>query len=33
MPQPVEAMRGAASDFETPADMRIPQALRPYPTG
>jgi hypothetical protein len=32
MPQPIEAMRGAARDLEPPADMRIPEALRPYPT-
>lgn len=29
-PRPAEAMRGAARDFEVPADMRIPEALRPY---
>jgi hypothetical protein len=23
-------MRGAASDFQAPRDMRIPEALRPY---
>lgn len=30
MPRPPEAMRGAARDFEVPADMRIPEPLRPY---
>ena len=30
MPRPPEAMRGAASDFEPPRDMRIPDLLRPY---
>lgn len=31
-PAPVEAMRGAAlSDFKAPADMSIPQSLRPWP--
>ena len=29
-PREVQAMRGAASDFQMPADMRIPEALRPY---
>ena len=38
MPRPPNAMRGAASDFEMPRDMRTPEALRPYgsegaPTG
>jgi hypothetical protein len=26
-----EDMRGAAADFEPPADMRTPESLRPYP--
>ena len=30
MPQPPEAMRGAAKDFKVPRDMRTPEALRPY---
>ena len=30
MPRPPEEMRGAASDFEIPRDMRTPEALRPY---
>ena len=30
MPQPAEAMRGAARDFEVPRDMRAPEAMRPY---
>jgi hypothetical protein len=29
MARPAEAMRGSAADFEAPADMRPPQALRP----
>ena len=29
-PREPEAMRGAASDFTVPADMRIPDPLRPY---
>ena len=29
-PRPVEAMRGAARDFEIPRDMQVPDALRPY---
>jgi hypothetical protein len=32
LPQPPDMMRGAARDFEIPPDMRIPEALRPYPT-
>ena len=32
MPRPAKAMRGAASDFELPKDIRIPEAVRPYPT-
>ena len=32
-PRPPEAMRGAARDFETPKDMRTPDAMRPYPIG
>ncbi|MEA2778509.1 MAG: hypothetical protein QOK29_53 [Rhodospirillaceae bacterium] len=28
-PRPPEEMRGAASDFETPRDMRTPEAMRP----
>lgn len=31
-PREAEAMRGAAAGFETPRDMRAPQALRPYGT-
>lgn len=31
MPRPPAAMRGAARDFPVPRDMRIPQAMRPYP--
>lgn len=31
MPRPPAAMRGAARDFEVPRDMRIPEAMRPYP--
>lgn len=30
-PRPPEEMRGAARDAEVPRDMRIPEALRPYP--
>jgi hypothetical protein len=30
LPRPPEQMRGAARDFEVPADMRIPELLRPY---
>ena len=30
MRRPPEAMRGAASDFEPPRDMRLPELLRPY---
>ena len=33
MPRPPDAMRGAARDFQVPRDMRIPEALRPYPSG
>jgi hypothetical protein len=29
-PRDAQAMRGAASDFTMPADMRVPEALRPY---
>ena len=29
-PKPTEAMRGAASDFEVPADFRTPASLRPW---
>jgi hypothetical protein len=28
--RPARAMRGAAGDFEVPADMRVPELLRPY---
>ena len=31
LPLPPEDMRGAASDFQAPADMLTPEALRPYP--
>lgn len=31
LPRPPAAMRGAAGDAEVPRDMRIPDALRPYP--
>lgn len=31
--QPVSAMRGTARDFELPADMRIPEAMRPFDSG
>ena len=30
LPRSPQQMRGAARDFETPRDMRIPEALRPY---
>jgi hypothetical protein len=30
MPKSPEEMRGAASDFDAPRDMRQPPALRPY---
>jgi hypothetical protein len=30
LPRAPESMRGAASDFVVPADMRVPAALRPY---
>ncbi|GGC33112.1 hypothetical protein GCM10011504_09230 [Siccirubricoccus deserti] len=30
LPRPPEAMRGAARDFEVPADMRTPEPLRPW---
>jgi hypothetical protein len=33
MPMPAEQMRGAARDFVVPADMRAPEALRPYVSG
>ena len=29
-PREPQAMRGAASDFTVPPDMRVPEALRPY---
>ncbi len=29
-PRPADAMRGAASDFEVPADFRVPEPLRPW---
>jgi hypothetical protein len=32
MPRAPDAMRGAARDFQVPRDMRIPEALRPYPS-
>ena len=32
-PEPVRAMRGAASDFVMPEDLRVPRALRPWPRG
>lgn len=32
-PRPAEAMRGAASDFEVPADFRTPEPLRPWGAG
>jgi hypothetical protein len=31
MPRPPAAMRGVACDFPIPRDMRIPEAMRPYP--
>ena len=31
LPRPPEEMRGAASDFQAPADMLTPAAMRPYP--
>ena len=31
--RPAEAMRGAAGDFEAPADMRTPEPLRPLTGG
>lgn len=31
LPQPPEAMRGAARDLAVPRDMRTPEAMRPYP--
>jgi hypothetical protein len=33
MPRPPDAMRGAAGDFPVPRDMRLPEAMRPYPSG
>ena len=33
MPRPPAAMRGVARDFPVPRDMRIPEAMRPYPGG
>jgi hypothetical protein len=32
MPRPPAAMRGVARDFVAPRDMRIPEAMRPYPS-
>jgi hypothetical protein len=32
MPRPPEMMRGVARDFPVPPDMRIPEAMRPYPS-
>ena len=32
-PKPPDAMRGAASDFEVPADFRVPEPLRPWTDG
>jgi len=32
-PRSAEEMRGAARDFEVPADMRTPEALRPWING
>ena len=32
-PAPAEEMRGAAGNFEVPADFRTPAALRPFPEG
>jgi hypothetical protein len=31
LPRPPDEMRGAARDSEVPSDMRIPEAMRPYP--
>lgn len=31
-PEPAEAMRGRALPFDVPADLRVPELLRPYPT-
>lgn len=31
LPRPPAAMRGLARDFPVPRDMRIPEAMRPYP--
>jgi hypothetical protein len=31
--KPPQAMRGAASDFQIPEDMRAPALLRPFPRG
>jgi len=33
LPRPPAAMRGIARDFPVPRDMRLPEAMRPYPTG
>jgi hypothetical protein len=33
MPGPPAAMRGVARDFPVPRDMRIPEAMRPFPGG
>ena len=33
LPKGVQAARGAARDFKAPKDMRIPEAMRPYPIG
>lgn len=33
LPRPPEEMRGAARDLTVPRDMRMPEALRPYPGG
>ncbi|RAI57593.1 cyclase dehydrase [Roseicella frigidaeris] len=33
MPRPAAQMRGAARDFEVPADFRIPEPLRPWTGG
>jgi hypothetical protein len=33
MPRPSHAMRGVARGAPVPRDMRIPEAMRPYPTG
>jgi hypothetical protein len=30
LPRPPEEMRGAARDFQVPADMRTPELMRPY---